>query len=68
MFVVINLIICYSIFISISMNSLMEIVLWCIVCAVLCNVIFVIEFFKTWEFKDMIDRIKFLLSCKKKTR
>lgn len=67
-FVVINLIICYSIFISISMNSLMEIVLWCIVCAVLCNVIFVIEFFKTWEFKDMIDRIKFLLSCKKKTR
>ena len=59
-FVVINLLICYTAFNHIAMNSLVDVIIYAILCAILCNIIFFIEFFKTWEFKDMIGRIKFL--------
>ena len=60
-FVLINLIICYSIFTHITMNNIFEVIIMVIACAILCNIIFVIEFFKTWEFKDMLERIKLLI-------
>ena len=58
--VVINLFICYTIFSHVAMNNLFDVILYAILCAILCNIIFFIEFFKTWEFKDMIARVKFL--------
>lgn len=67
-FVIINLVICYLIFNNLKMTNIIILLIYCIICAIVCNVIFVIEFFKTWEFKDMIDRIRFLLAENKKTR
>ena len=59
--VAINMIICYSIFTHIAMHNLLDVLLYAILCAILCNIIFFLEFFKTWEFKDMIERIKLLI-------
>lgn len=66
MFVVINLMFCYVIFSKVKITNLVILIVYCVLCAILCNVIFFIEFFKTWEFKDMIDRIKFLFAAKEK--
>lgn len=60
MFVIFNLSICYLIFSNIAINSIVSLFIYAIICAILSNVIFIILFFKTWEFKDMINRLKFL--------
>ena len=60
-FVFINLVICYNIFIRVTITGLGGIIIYAILCAILVNIIFVIEFFMTWEFKDMIERLKFLV-------
>lgn len=61
-FVVGNLTVCYLIFSSVVKVNLISIILWAVVCCVLCNVIFILLFFKTWEFKDMVGRIKFIVN------
>ena len=61
-FVVGNLTVCYLIFSSVVKANLISIILWAVVCCVLCNVIFILLFFKTWEFKDMVGRIKFIVN------
>lgn len=65
MFVLINLIICYSIFSNIAIDNIISLVIYAILCAILSNIIFIILFFRTWEFKDMINRIKFLVTKEK---
>ncbi len=63
-FVIMNLGICYYIFTNIPMHNLFDVIIYAILCTILCNIIFFLEFFKTWEFKDMLERIKFLLTKK----
>ena len=58
--VVINLIICYSAFSRIQMNNIFSLIINVILCSILCIIIFIIQFFKTKEFKDMVNRIKFI--------
>ncbi len=65
-FVMINLIICYLIFNNITINNIVVLLICVILCAILSNVIFIILFHSTWEFKDMINRIKFLINDRKK--
>lgn len=60
-FVVINLVVCYLVFSNVAMKSITSLVLNAILCAILSNIIFIILFFSTWEFKDMINRLKFLI-------
>ena len=64
-FVSINLIICYSIFSNIVISNIISLLIYVILCALLSNIIFVVFFFNTWEFKDMINRLKFLVSKEK---
>lgn len=65
-FVTLNLIVCYLIFINIKMANIVVLLICCIVCAIISNLIFMILFFKTWEFKDMVERLKFLINSRKK--
>lgn len=60
--VFINLTICYFIFSKVSMNNIMLLFICTILCAILCGLIFIVEFYHTWEFKDLIERIKNLKS------
>ena len=63
-FVIINLLICYFIFSDIVISNIFSLILYACLCAIISNIIFVILFFNTWEFKDMVNRLKFL--CLKK--
>ena len=65
LFVAVTLIICQLIFSNIKMINIVSVVMYAVACAILCNIIFFILFRKTWEYKDMIERIKFLLIKKK---
>lgn len=58
--VAINLFICSTIFKFININNIFMLLLSVILCTILCNLIFVLEFYKTWEFKDFINRLKYL--------
>ena len=60
LFVAINTAICYTIFNKIIIISLTKLIICAILCTLLSNIIFLIMFYKTWEFSDMKKRIKFL--------
>lgn len=62
LFVVINLVICYSIFSRIQMNNIVSLGINVILCSILSIIIFIIQFFKTSEFKDMVNRVIFIKS------
>ena len=64
-FVILNLIICYFIFSKVKIDNILVLLIYCLLCAIICNLIFFIEFFKTWEFKDIINRLVFLKNSRK---
>lgn len=65
-FVLINLTTCYLIFRNVVIENIGTLLLYVILCAILVNVIFIVLFFNTWEFKDMVNRVKFLFNKKEK--
>ncbi len=64
-FVILNLIICYFIFSKVKIDNILVLLIYCLLCAIICNLIFFIEFFKTWEFKNIINRLVFLKNSRK---
>ncbi len=59
--VVINLLICYNVFVRIGINNIFMLVIYAILCSILCNLIFILCFFRTREFKNLKERVKNLL-------
>ena len=58
--VCLNLIIVYYLSSLVKMDNFLLVFLYAIAFFILTNIIFFLLFFKTWEFKDLIERIKLL--------
>ena len=66
MLICINIVICYYLVSLISIDSFLTLLICVILCAIVSNIIFIIEFYPTWEFKDFKERIKDFISKKVK--